>query len=86
MTKANDSRLSDNLNQQIEYSYDAYNNLIQTNTSSSDNSLALRVQQAFDVRNRLVEIRAPQNDVRIPGDSIGIPGTSIPIDDLPFLV
>jgi len=66
VTNANDSRLSsvsDNLNQQIEYSYDPYNNLIQTNTSSSDASLALRVQQAFDVRNRLVEIRAPQNDV-----------------------
>jgi len=57
------SSVSDNLNQQIEYSYDPYNNLIQTNTRSSDNSLALRVQQAFDVRNRLVEIRAPQNDV-----------------------
>jgi len=51
------------LNQAITYTYDSYNNLIQTNTRSSDNSLALRVQQAFDVRNRLVEIRAPQNDV-----------------------
>lgn len=55
--------VTDNLNQRIEYIYDPYNNLVKTDTSSGDNSLALRVEQAFDVRNRLVEIRSPQNDV-----------------------
>ncbi|MCZ6804625.1 MAG: putative Ig domain-containing protein [Proteobacteria bacterium] len=51
----------DNLNQSIEYTYDPYNNLIQTDTSNADSTLALIVQQAFDTRNRLIEIRMPHN-------------------------
>ena len=37
--------------------------MVKADTRSSDSRLALNVRQAFDVRNRLVEIRSPQNDV-----------------------
>jgi RHS repeat-associated protein len=53
--------ITDNLNQTITYTYDPFNNLIKTDTSNADTSLTLQVEQAFDNRNRLVEIRMPHN-------------------------
>ncbi len=55
------TRITDNLNQKIEFTYDPYDNLIQTDTSNSDASLAMMVQRAFDNRNRRIEIRMPHN-------------------------
>jgi RHS repeat-associated protein len=55
------TRVTDNLNQEIEYTYDAYGNLIQTDTKNSDGSLALTVQKVFDTRNRFMETSSPHN-------------------------
>ncbi|GAB2190513.1 hypothetical protein MAH1_21210 [Sessilibacter sp. MAH1] len=53
------TRVTDNLNQTINYGYDGYNNLIAVDTRSSDGSLALMVRNAYDNRNRMIESRAP---------------------------
>ncbi len=51
--------VTDNLNQSIVYTYDAHKNVIQTETTSEDGSLALLVDSVYDNRNRLTETRAP---------------------------
>ncbi|MEQ8937797.1 MAG: RHS repeat-associated core domain-containing protein, partial [Gammaproteobacteria bacterium] len=51
--------VTDNLGQQIIYTYDAHKNVIQTETLNSDGSLALLVDSVYDERNRLIETRAP---------------------------
>ena len=53
--------VTDNLNQSIIYTYDDHKNVIKTETTSSDGSLALVVDSVFDNRNRLIETRAPHN-------------------------
>ncbi|MBL4622698.1 MAG: RHS repeat protein, partial [Immundisolibacteraceae bacterium] len=58
--------VTDNLNQSIDYFYDAYDNLIQTDTLNSNGDLALTVSQTFDNRNRLASIASPH----LGGDSI----------------
>ena len=58
--------ITDNLNQVMSYTYDEYGNVIETQTRSSDNSLALQVSSVFDSRNRLIETRAPH----LSGESI----------------
>jgi RHS repeat-associated protein len=51
--------VTDNLNQTILYTYDEYKNVIKTDTSSSDGSLALLVDSIYDNRNRLTQTKAP---------------------------
>ena len=51
--------VTDNLGQQMTYSYDDHKNLIRTETKSSDGSLALFTESLYDVRNRLVTTTAP---------------------------
>ncbi|RLD30171.1 MAG: hypothetical protein DRI70_01505, partial [Bacteroidetes bacterium] len=58
-SKGRRSRVRDSLNQIIEYTYDAYNNLIKTDAKNSDGSLARTIQGVFDTRNRYVESVAP---------------------------
>ncbi|ODS24406.1 hypothetical protein AB835_03655 [Candidatus Endobugula sertula] len=53
------TRVQDNLNQSVDYHYDAFNNLIQTDTQNTNGNVALTVQSAFDSRNRAVELSAP---------------------------
>ena len=55
--------VTDNLNQSIIYTYDDHKNVTQTETRSSDGSLALLVNSLYDNRNRLTETRAPHVDV-----------------------
>lgn len=51
--------VTDNLNQSIVYTYDDHKNVIKTETTHSDGSLALLVDSIYDNRNRLTETRAP---------------------------
>lgn len=51
--------VTDNLNQSIVYTYDDHKNVIKTETTNSDGSLALLVDSIYDNRNRLKETRAP---------------------------
>ena len=57
--KGRRAKITDNLNQIIEYTYDAHNNLVKTDTENSDGSLALTVQKMFDTRNRFNESSSP---------------------------
>ncbi len=57
------TRVTDNLNQSISYTYDAHKNVIKTETSNSDGTLALLVDSLYDQRNRLTETRAPHAQV-----------------------
>ena len=53
------TQVTDNLNQSISYSYDAYKNVVKTETTSGDDTLATLVDRVYDVRNRLVSVRSP---------------------------
>jgi len=53
------TRVQDNLSQAVDYTYDPYNNLIQTDTQNTNGNIALTVQSVFDARNRAVELSAP---------------------------
>ena len=57
--KGRRTKVTDNLNQVIEYTYDAYDNLIKTDRNNSDGSLALTVQAVFDTRNRFIQSSSP---------------------------
>jgi len=57
--KGRRTRVTDNLNQVVEYTYDAHDNLVQTDTRNSDSGLALTVERIFDARNRLFESTKP---------------------------
>ncbi len=54
--------VSDNLDQTISYQYDAHKNVIQTDTDSSDGSLALTVASVYDNRNRLIKTQASHSE------------------------
>ena len=51
--------VTDNLGQSITYAYDAHKNVIRTDTTSADATLALTRDSVYDTRNRLTETRAP---------------------------
>ncbi len=51
--------VTDNLNQSIRYTYDDHKNVIRTETTNSDGSLALLVDSLYDNRNRLTQTSAP---------------------------
>ena len=51
--------VTDNLDQSITYTYDEHKNVVKTETTTSDGSLALLVDSVYDTRNRLIETRAP---------------------------
>ena len=53
------TRVTDNLDQSIVYTYDEHKNVIKTETSNGDGSLALLVDSVYDNRNRLTETKAP---------------------------
>ena len=67
-------RVTDNLNQKVEYTYAAEGNLTQTDVKDPDATLATTVQQTFDNLNRLQSISQPH----VPGtDSV----TQVQYDD-----
>ena len=60
-------RITDNLNQKIEYAYDGEGNRIRTDIKDPDGTLATTVQETFDNLNRLLTVAQPH----VPGtDSI----------------
>ena len=60
-------RVTDNLNQKIEFAHDGEGNLIQTQVKDPDGTLATTLQQAFDNLGRLQSISRPH----VPGtDSV----------------
>ena len=60
-------RITDNLNQRIEYAYDGEGNRIQTDVKDPDGTLATTLQETFDNLDRLLTVAQPH----VPGtDSI----------------
>ena len=60
-------RITDNLNQKIEFAYDGEGNRIRTDVKDPDGTLATTVQETFDNLNRLLTVAQPH----VPGtDSI----------------
>jgi RHS repeat-associated protein len=54
--------VTDNLGQQVLYTYDANQNLVGTETRNTDGSTALLSTSNYDLRNRLVDTRAPHGN------------------------
>ncbi|MFC1560734.1 RHS repeat-associated core domain-containing protein, partial [Pseudomonadota bacterium] len=70
--KGRRTRVTDNLGQVIEYTFDAHDNLMQTDTRNSDGSLALTVENVFDTRNRYFESVAPHVGSDVSKTTLGL--------------
>ncbi|GAA6168313.1 PKD domain-containing protein [Sessilibacter corallicola] len=72
------TQVSDNLNQIVNYFYDAYNNLTRADTISSNGLLARTVDLNYDSRNRLISVSAPHEDDQFSVTRWSLDGNSLP--------